>query len=75
MTITHKPHGQFVSPFSILCIISPKNTWQRAVDVLRMGSVMGGYSAMHTWAVTTMFADERKRSSFFMERARGYGLG
>ncbi len=28
---------------------------------------MGGYSAMHTWAVTTMFADERKRLSFFME--------
>ncbi len=33
---------------------------------------MDGYGAMHTWAVTTKFADEKKRSSFFIE-SRGVG--
>ena len=34
---------------------------------LLVGSVMGGCSARHTWAVITKYTDEKKRSSFFIE--------
>ncbi len=35
---------------------------------LLVGSAMDGYSAMHTCAVTTQFADKKKRSSYFYRK-------